>query len=81
MKKIKLRKINLKRLLFSGIIYRVFVIFCNALFFWIGIEYLLLEYGAFLSAVIWNLINMTLYYLYHYWFLRFFKMGINENKI
>lgn len=72
--KMKLRKINIKRLAWSGIIYRLFIILCNSLFFLLGVEYLLEQYGAIVSALIWNAINMMLYYLYHYWFLRFFKM-------
>ena len=27
------------------------------------------------ASLAWNCINTGLYYLYHYWFLRFFKMG------
>ncbi|MFA5600554.1 MAG: hypothetical protein WDA06_08150 [Phenylobacterium sp.] len=71
----KLRKINVKRLFLSGIVYRIIVTLINALFFAVGIKYLLDGYGSLASAICWNIINMGLYYIYHYWFLRLFKMG------
>lgn len=70
----KLRKINNERLFWSGVFYRLFIIVCNSIFFLLGIQYLLDNYGAIISAITWNIINMGLYYFYHYWFLRFFKM-------
>ena len=33
-----------------------------------------LKYAVWTSLA-WNCVNMGLYYLYHYWFLRVFKMG------
>ena len=51
------------------------IICCNAVFFAVGLEPALKQFGIFGAAVCWNIINMCLYYLYHYWFLRLFRMG------
>ena len=71
----KLRKIKIKLLAVQGIIYRIIVILINALFFAIGAKEAMERYGALGASLIWNSINMTLYYLYHYVFLRLFKFG------
>lgn len=73
---IKLRKIRLKILGWQGIIYRLFIILCNTIFFWI----LTGEFRIAITISIgWNIINMCLYYLYHYFFARAFKLGRNYN--
>jgi len=69
------RKIKVSLLLKSGLIYRVFVICCNALFFWLGVKPAMEKYGPIGASLIWNSINMCLYYLYHYIFLRLFKFS------
>ena len=71
----KLRKIKIKLLAVQGIIYRIIVILINALFFAIGAKEAMERYGALGASLIWNSINMTLYYLYHYIFLKLFKFG------
>jgi hypothetical protein len=72
-----LRKINVPRLGWSGLVYRIFIICCNALFFATGLKPALQNFGVIGASICWNIINMCLYYLYHYWFLRMFKMGIS----
>jgi hypothetical protein len=69
------KKIFNKRLFITGFIYRLFIIICNYLFFIIGLEYILTTYNAFVASIVWNLINMFLYYIYHYWFLRIFEIA------
>lgn len=68
-----LRKVNNRLLLKSAIIYRLLTI---------GLEFLVLwaMFGevekAGITAVIWNIINIGWYYLYHHWFARRFKVGL-----
>lgn len=69
------RKIRTIRLLGSGLIYRCFIIFCNAIFFATGLKPSLEKWGIFGASLCWNIINMCLYYLYHYIFLKMFKIG------
>ncbi len=76
----RFRKISIKRLWWSGLVYRVFIICCNALFFATGLKPALEKYGVFGASLCWNSINICLYYLYHYLFLRLFKMGV-ENEV
>jgi len=69
---LKLRKIKLKVLLLQGLGYRIFVALCCGIFIYAltGDKKL-----ATSASIGWSLINMVLYYLYHYVFLRFVKMG------
>lgn len=76
-----MREINVRRLCLSGIVYRILVTGVNALFFAMGVRYLVENYGPVFSAICWNVINMGLYYLYHYWFLRFFKMEKEQRVV
>jgi hypothetical protein len=69
------RKIAVRRMLCGGLVYRIFIILCNALFFETGLKPALEHFGVLGASVCWNIINMGLYYLYHYTFLRMFKMG------
>lgn len=69
------RQINLRRVLAGGLVYRLFIILCNALFFKTGLKPALEHFGVFGASVCWNIINMGLYYVYHYAFLRMFKVG------
>jgi len=71
----KLRKIKIKILGLQGIIYRIFIIICNALFFAIGAKQAMEKYGALGASLIWNSINMSLYFLYHYFWAKVFKLG------
>lgn len=68
------RQIKTNRLIKSGLVYRLFIICCQTIFFWIITGNFKLAIG---TSVAWNCINMCLYYLYHYTFLRMFKIGKN----
>jgi len=69
-----LRKIRVGLLLKSGVAYRVFIIGVQTCFFWIATG----EFKLAISiSIVWNIINMGCYYLYHYWFARLFKLGRN----
>jgi hypothetical protein len=70
------RKINLDLFLKSGLVYRLFILFAQTLFFWATTRKLKLAFG---ESVIWNGINLLLYYFYHYCFYRMYKMGIDES--
>ena len=76
--KIEWRPIKLKTLGIQGIVYRIFVVFVNAIFFMVGAKQSMQQYGAIGTSLIWGSINMTLYYLYHYVFLRLFKIGASK---
>ena len=68
----KLRKIKISLLGASGIVYRLHVILIQTLFFYI----LTREWKwAIGTSLAWNIINTLLYYNYHYWFSRIFKIG------
>lgn len=70
-----LRPIKNFLLLRSGLFYRVIVISVNALFFQFGVKQSLQQFGALGASLIWNTINMCLYFLYHFTFAKFFKLG------
>ena len=69
------RKINVKRLMGGGLVYRFFIVICNAMFFATGLKPILNKVGPIGASLCWNAINMCLYYLYHYAFLSLFRMG------
>jgi len=71
-RKIRFRKIKLKLLFAEGIVYRGFIICVQTIFFWILTGSFRWAIGTSLA---WNCVNMCCYYLYHYVFLRMFKMG------
>ena len=68
----KLRKIKNKTLGVSGIVYRLHVILIQSVFFWFLTGRWKWAVG---TSLVWNVINTCLYYNYHYWFARFFKLG------
>ena len=70
-----MREIKLNILFWQGFIYRVMVICVNTVFCFFGVRQSMIKFGALGTALIWNSINVTLYYLYHYVFLRVFKIG------
>jgi hypothetical protein len=79
-----LRKIRLGVLGVQGLVYRCFIIGCNTIFFLIGIKstnilgdvsFLVALKYAFGTSIAWNLINTCLYYTYHYFWSRIFKLG------
>ena len=73
----KLRKIRKKILVTQGILYRIFIIICNAIFFAVGAKTAMEKYGALGASLIWNSINVILYFMYHYFWGRIFKLGKN----
>lgn len=72
----KKRKINKKVFSWQGITYRIFVICVNALFFKIGAKQAMAKYGALGASLIWNTINMGLYFFYHGIFLKLFSLEV-----
>jgi len=69
-----MRKIKIGLLALSGIAYRLHVIFFQSLFFY----FLTGKFGwAISTSIVWNILNTFLYYNYHYWFAKFFKLGKN----
>ena len=74
----KLRKIKLKVLLLEGVLYRIHIIIIQSIFWYLLFGYTtgVWEWSwAISSSVLWNICNTILYYNYHYWFARIFKMG------
>ena len=69
------RKIDLELLFKSGLAYRLLILIAQTLFFWVMTGQLKPAFG---NSVIWNGLNLLLYYLYHYMFYRMYKMGIDE---
>lgn len=66
------RKIKVKVLAWQGLVYRVFIIGCNFMFFLVltkDVE------TAFKISIGWNIINMLLYYAFHYLWGKRFKLG------
>jgi len=57
------RKLNKKIFSWQGITYRIFVICINALFFKVGAKQSMQQFGALGASLIWNSINMILYYI------------------
>jgi len=75
---LKLRKIKLKVLLLEGAIYRVHIIVLQSIFwyFFYGITNGTWNWNLSIgSSLAWNLVNIILYYNYHYWFARAIKIG------
>ena len=70
--KLHLRKIRVKLLGLSGIVYRLHVILIQSVFFWILTGDWKWAIG---TSLVWNILNTFLYYNYHYWFARIFKIG------
>lgn len=73
--KIHFRKIRLRILFGQGFSYRLFIVCCNTAFFLIlfgSIE------GAFKLSITWNVINVCLYFIFHYIWARVFKLGKNN---
>ena len=75
------RKINKTTFSWQGIIYRIFVISINALFFKIGAKQAMQNFGALGASLIWNTINMILYFLYHGIFLKIFSLEVKTKGL
>jgi hypothetical protein len=72
----RLRKIRVKLLGASGVVYRLHVILVQTIFFFILTGRWEWALGA---SIAWNVINTALYYNYHYWFARLFRLGVNDD--
>jgi len=71
------RKVNVKILTINTILYRIWIIIENALFLWL-VGVLTGWYGvkvSFIISLLWNIINMVTYWLWHYFLYKWFKMG------
>jgi len=66
------RPIRTKLLIYSTLIYRLSLILLQTLFFWIITRDIKFAFG---SSLAWNAINTIYYFIYHYIFLRKFKIG------
>jgi hypothetical protein len=66
------RKINVGLLTWNTLVYRLFVIIEQALFMWVITGEWKFSLGVSLG---WNAVNTVTYWLYHYFFLRMFKVG------
>lgn len=67
-----MRKINIRLLLVSGIVYRLHIIVVETVLF----RMLTGKWQLALTAsLLSNLVTMVLYYNYHYWFARLFRIG------
>ena len=70
------RKINTRLLAFNALTYRVFITTAEILF----LKFITGSWNmAIKGGVIWNILNIILYYIYHYLFAKFFKLGVNGN--
>jgi len=72
------RKIKVGRLLLSGIVYRLHIVIIQSVFWYVfnGVTLDVWEWKwAISSSIAWNVLNTILYYNYHYWFARLFKLG------
>ena len=67
-----LRKINVGLLIESAIAYRIFITTSETLFLRVLTGSWKL---AVAGSIIWNVINVLLYFVYHYSFARLFKLG------
>ncbi len=73
----RLRNISKKRWFWSGIGYRGCAILITSLSLKLFLPRIT---NILLLAIYINSINMIVYYIYHYWFLRLFKMGEEDGK-
>lgn len=70
-----MRKIRTKRLLVSGLVYRLFIVLVETLTLWIikGQWKWAIE-----TSMVLNMVSLCAYYVYHYWFARLVKLGMNN---
>ena len=68
----KLRNINISLLGMNGLLYRIHIIIIQSIFFWVITGTWKWSIGCSLT---WNILNMILYYNWHYWFARMFILG------
>jgi len=69
---LKSRPIKLWLIGLNGLFYRLFVISCQSVFFYILQGSWKWAVG---TSIVWNIINMCLYYTWHISFAKLFKVG------
>lgn len=75
------RQIRIGILLSRGIFYRCFIIFCNTIFNLLALKLIVQQFfahklgTALAYSIAWNIVNTGLYYFYHYFFDRHWKLG------
>jgi len=66
------RKIRIRLLALQGVFYRLFVTCFEVVFFWILTGELKIALGI---SVGWNILNICIYYAFHYTWAKTFKLG------
>jgi len=88
MKTLTPRRINRKVLFWNTIAYRGWVVLENALFLW-AFGYLFITIysleistfkGSFTVSIVWNIINMLTYWIWHYFLFRWFRVGAGDKR-
>ena len=74
----KMRQIKVSLLGVSGIVYRLHIVLIQSVFFWVITGSWKWAIG---TSITWNIINTCLYYNYHYWFARLFKLGKDNDNL
>lgn len=76
------RKVNLRLLTINTLVYRLWIIIENGMFLWlIGALFIWLNWtvvglkGSMLVSLGWNLVNVVTYWIWHYCFFKWFKVG------
>jgi hypothetical protein len=70
-----MRKIKVRRLLVSGLVYRLFIILVES----ITLKVITGQWKwAIGTSLILNVVSLCAYYIYHYWFARLVKLGVNN---
>ena len=71
------RPIKTKLLIYCTILYRLILVLLQTLFFWILTRDIKFALG---SSLVWNVINTIYYFVYHYVFLKKFKIGTGRQN-
>lgn len=73
-----MRRIRVKRLLVSGLVYRLHIVVVES----IALRILTGQWKwAIGVSIVLNVVSMLAYYNYHYWFARLFKLGTNSDSV
>ena len=70
------RKIKISLLIVSGIVYRLHIIVAESILLYLVTGKLEI---AIKASVLLNFVSLLLYYNYHYWFAKYFRLGKNGN--
>lgn len=66
------RRIKISRLLLGGLFYRLHIVAAHTLFLYFFYGEWKLAFG---TSALWSVVNMGLYYNFHYWFYRTVRLG------